>query len=105
MPSVFSCTQREEVQAIFFRKKRYSESSKKFQIDIPSQRWIDTSRDIVLEEEIVFQRSKESHMEIDSNKIPSPPSAVQRETNIIPVYPVVLVDMFRDIVVGHKRHS
>jgi hypothetical protein len=48
-------------------------------------------------------------MEIDSETIPSPPSAVQRETNIIPVDPVVPVDpiapvdMPRDIVVGHKR--
>jgi hypothetical protein len=42
-------------------------------------------------------------MEIDSETIPSPPSAVQRETNIIPVDPVSLVDMFRDIAVGHKR--
>jgi hypothetical protein len=45
-------------------------------------------------------------MEIDSETIPSPPSAVQRETNIIPVDPVVpadSVDMPRDIAVGHKR--
>jgi hypothetical protein len=39
-------------------------------------------------------------MEIDSKTIPSPPSAVQRETNINQVVPV---DMFRDIAVGHKR--
>jgi hypothetical protein len=39
-------------------------------------------------------------MEIDSKTIPSPPSAVQRETDINPVVPV---DMFRDIAVGHKR--
>jgi hypothetical protein len=103
VPSVFSCTQREEVQARSFRKKGYSESSKTFQIDIPGQRQIETSRDVVLEEEIVFQRSRESQMEIDSKTIPSPPSAVQRETNIIPVDPVAPVDMFRDIAVGHKR--
>jgi hypothetical protein len=34
--------------------------------------------------------------------IPSPPSAVQRETNIIPVDPVAPVDMPRDIAVGYK---
>jgi hypothetical protein len=39
-------------------------------------------------------------MEIDSKTIPSPPSIVQRETYI---NPVVLVDMFKDIAVGHKR--
>jgi hypothetical protein len=42
-------------------------------------------------------------MKIDSETIPSPPSAVQRETNIIPVDPVSSVDMVRDIAVGHKR--
>jgi hypothetical protein len=99
VPSVFSCTQREEVQARSFRKKGYSESSKTFQI-IPGQRQIETSRDVVLEEEIVFQRSRESQMEIDSKTIPSPPSAVQRETTLIQLFPV---DMFRDIAVGHKR--
>jgi hypothetical protein len=35
--------------------------------------------------------------------IPSPPSTIQRETYIIPADPVAPVDMFRDIVVGHKR--
>jgi hypothetical protein len=48
-------------------------------------------------------------MEIDSETIPSPPSAVQRETNIIPIDPllpvhlVALVDMPIDISIGHKR--
>jgi hypothetical protein len=43
----------------------------------------------------------------DSNKnekkeeaIPSPPSAIQRETDIIPADPVA---MPKDIAVGHKR--
>jgi hypothetical protein len=98
VPSVFACTQREEVQARPFREKGYiyginSESSKTFQIYIPGQRKIETSRDVVLEEEIAFQRSKESQMEIDSETIPSPPSAFQRETDIIPADPVAPVDM------------
>jgi hypothetical protein len=42
-------------------------------------------------------------MEINSKTIPSPPSAVQRETYIFLVDLVALVDMFRDIAVGHKR--
>jgi hypothetical protein len=42
-------------------------------------------------------------MEIDSKIIPYPPSVVQRETKIIPVDQVSIVDMFRDIAVGHKR--
>jgi hypothetical protein len=61
---------------------------KTFQIYIPGQRQIETSRDVVLEEEITFQRSRESQMEIDSETILSPPSTVQRETNIIPADPV-----------------
>jgi hypothetical protein len=42
-------------------------------------------------------------MEIDSETIPSPPSAFQREIDIIPANPVAPVDMSRDIAVGHKR--
>jgi hypothetical protein len=108
VPSVFSCTQREEVQARPFREKGYIYGitvnlRRHSKIDIPGQRQIETSRDVVLEEEIAFQGSRESQMEIDSETIPSPPSAVQRETNIIQVDPVSPVDMFRDIAVGHKR--
>jgi hypothetical protein len=80
-----------------------NESSKTFHIGIPGQRHIETSRDVVLEEEISFQISIESHMEIDSKTIPSVPSVVQRETNIIPADPISLVDMFKDIAVGNKR--
>jgi hypothetical protein len=80
----------------------YNESLNTYQIYIPGRRQIEISRDVVFEEEIAFQRSRESQMEIDSETIPSPPSAVQRETNIILVTPV---DMPRDIVVGHKRPS
>jgi hypothetical protein len=72
---------------------------------MPGQRQIETSRDVFLEEEIAFQRSRESQMEIDSKTIHSPHSAIQRETNIIPIDPVALVDMSRDIAVGHKRFA
>ena len=41
-------------------------------------------------------------MDIDSKIIPSPPSEIQRETDITPGYPVSPVDLFRDIAVGHK---
>jgi hypothetical protein len=63
------------------------------------------AENVVLEKEIVFQRPKESHMEIDSETIPSPPSAVHRETNITPLDPGSPVDMFIDITVGHKRST
>jgi hypothetical protein len=42
-------------------------------------------------------------MEIENKIIPSPPSTVQRETNIIQVYRIPPVDMFRDIAVGHIK--
>jgi hypothetical protein len=41
-------------------------------------------------------------MEIDSETIPSPPSSVQRETDITPSCPVSPVDMFKDIAVRYK---
>jgi hypothetical protein len=82
-----------------------NESSKKFHINIPGQRHTKTIKYVVLEEEIDFQRSRESQMDIDRETVPSPPSIVQRETDIIPANPVAPVDMFRDIVVGHKRSS
>jgi hypothetical protein len=94
---------------------RYNESSKAYRIYIPGQRQIEISRDVTFEEEVAFQRSRESQMEIDSETKPSPPSAIQREIDIIlvdpvaPVDPVVLddpvapSDMPKDITVGHKR--
>jgi hypothetical protein len=78
---------------------------KTFQINILGQRQIETSRNVVLEEEIAFQSSGESQMEIDSETIPSPPSTIQRETDIIPIDPVSPVDILRDIAVGHKRQK
>jgi hypothetical protein len=77
----------------------------------PIQRQIEVSIDVIFEEEIAFQRSREAHMEIDSEIVPSPPSAFQRETTIIPVDPIVPsdpvapVDIPRDISLGHKRHA
>ena len=41
-------------------------------------------------------------MEIDSEITPSPPSATEREIDIILVDPLSPVDMFIDIAVGHK---
>jgi hypothetical protein len=78
----------------------YSESLKAYWIYIPSQRQIEVSRDITFEEEISFKISRESQMEIDSEKeetVPSPPSTVYRETV---TDPFDLVDVPRDIAVG-----
>jgi hypothetical protein len=88
----------------------YNESSKEYQIYIPGQRQIEVSRDVTFEEDIAFQRSRESHMEIDNEKkeetIPSPPSSIQRETFIDPIDRVDPIYPFyvpRDIAVGQKR--
>ena len=42
-------------------------------------------------------------MEIDSETIPSPPSVVHREIDVIPAKTVAPVDISKDIAVGHKR--
>jgi hypothetical protein len=81
----------------------YNESSKAYQIYILVHRQIEVSKDVIFEEDISFQRSRDSHMEIDNETIPSPPSIVQREVTIVPVDLVAPVDVPRDIVVGHKR--
>jgi hypothetical protein len=51
----------------------YSESLKEYRIYISGQRQIEVSKDVIFEEEISFQISRESQMEIDSETIPSPP--------------------------------
>jgi hypothetical protein len=53
-----------------------SESLKTYHIYIPSQRQIETRRDVSFEEEIAFQRSREYQMDIDSETIPYSPSVV-----------------------------
>jgi hypothetical protein len=95
----------------------YIESLKEYQIYILGQRQIEISRDVSFEEDISFQRSRESQMGIDRETMPSPPSSIQSETYIIPVELVVPVDpvvptdqvapidMPIDITVGHKRHA
>jgi hypothetical protein len=80
----------------------YSESSKAYWIYIPSQRQIEVRKDSVFEEEITFQRSRESQMEIDSETVPSSSLAVQRKITIDTVDLVAQVDIPRDIAVGHK---
>jgi hypothetical protein len=73
------------------------------------QRQIEISRDVTFQEEVAFQRSREAQMETNSETIPSPPSAIQRETYIIQVDPVVPADIVapsdipRDITIEHKR--
>jgi hypothetical protein len=54
----------------------YSEYLKEYWICILGQRQIEVSRHVIFEEEIAFQRSRESLMEIDSDIIHSPLSSV-----------------------------
>jgi hypothetical protein len=70
----------------------YSEFSKAYQIYISGQRQIELSRDVTFEEEVAFKESREVEMEIDSETIPPPPSAIHREINIIPDEPTAPVD-------------
>jgi hypothetical protein len=67
------------------------------------------SKDVIFEEDIAFRISGESQMEIDSETVNYPPSAVQKETIIVPfdlvnpVDPVAPIDIPKDIEIGHKR--
>jgi hypothetical protein len=82
----------------------YSDSSKAYRIYILGQRQIVVSRDVTFEEEIAFRRSRESQTVIDKEKkevtVPSPPSAVHRETVIDPVDPIAPIDVPKDIAIG-----
>jgi hypothetical protein len=46
----------------------YNETSKAYRIYIPGQRQIEVSRDVTFDEDTTFRRSRESHMEIDSEE-------------------------------------
>jgi hypothetical protein len=53
----------------------------------------------------LFNKPRESQMEIHSETLPSSPSVVQREIDIITTNLVAPIDITRDITVGHKRHA
>jgi hypothetical protein len=46
----------------------YTETSKAYMIYIPGQCQIEVTRDVTFDEEVAFRRSRESHMEIDSEE-------------------------------------
>lgn len=95
----------------------YSESSNACRIYIPGQRHIEVSRDVTFDEEITFQRSKESHIDVDCKeheapqdaKLPVPDTHTlddQREEPndpIDPIEPIEHVDGPRDVVVAKRR--
>jgi hypothetical protein len=72
---------------------RHKRSSKQVKEDI---------HPLDLKESYLTQRESKQN-EKKEETILSPPSAVQRETDIIPVDPIVPVDMPGDIAVGHKK--
>jgi hypothetical protein len=69
----------------------YNESSKAYRIYIHGQRHIEVRKEVTFEEEVLFKRSKGSHMEID------------QIDPIDPVDPIAPFDVPRDIAVGQKR--
>lgn len=95
----------------------YNESSKAFRIYISKQKQIEISKDVTFEEEVAFQRSKGSYMEIASEEHESPQDMdispdstfeIQRESIELeeasdPVDPIEPTDGPRDIPIGRKR--
>jgi hypothetical protein len=60
---------------------------------------------LFLKKRYPFNKPRKYQMDINNATLPSFPSSVQRETNIIPTNPVAPVDITRYITVGHKRHA
>ena len=50
----------------------YSETTKAYRVYIPEHRHIDISRDVTFDEEVAFQRSRESHMDDDTKEKEAP---------------------------------
>lgn len=50
----------------------YNETSKAYRIYILGQHQIEVSQDVTFDEEVAFKRSRESHMEIDSEEQEAP---------------------------------
>ena len=46
----------------------YNETLKAFRIYVLGQRQIEVSQDLTFDEEVAFRRSRESHVEIDSEE-------------------------------------
>ena len=85
----------------------YSETSKAYRIYVPGQRQIEVSRDVTFDEDAAFLRSKESHLDVETEEpeapkdvedhVPdSPRSDIQREEHsdrvpdaVDPVEPVL----------------
>ena len=68
----------------------YNETSKAYHIYVPGQRQIEVSRDVTFDEDVAFLRSRESHLDVETedceapkdveDHVPdSPHSYVQRE--------------------------
>jgi hypothetical protein len=116
LSSIHPCAQGEEDEVRTFWKEGYfcgiQRDFEGLQIYIPGQRQIEVSRDVTFDEEVAFRKSRESHMEIDSEEQEAPkdggtdpssqvvhPSDYQEES----VEPAEPVDLPRDVVVIRKR--
>ena len=50
----------------------YSETSKAYRIYVPGQRQIEVSRDVTFDEDVAFFRSRESHLDVETEEPEAP---------------------------------
>ena len=46
----------------------YSDTSKAYRIYVPGQRQIEVSRDVTFDEDVAFLRSRESHLDVETEE-------------------------------------
>ena len=72
LSSMHTRSQGEEEEVRTFYEERYfcgfNETLKAYRIYILRQHWIEVSQNVTFDEEVSFKRSRESHMEIDSEE-------------------------------------
>ena len=86
----------------------YSETSKAYSIYIPGQRHIEISRDVTFDEDAAFLRSRESHLDVETEEHEAPndiedpildslSSDIQREEHSSPVHIPESVDLVEPV--------
>jgi hypothetical protein len=67
-------------KGIFFG---YSETSKAYRVYIPSQRQIETSRDVTFDEDATFSRSRQNHTDEVHGEEPKAPRVADIDNDIV----------------------